>query len=84
MTDLETPPTEEEVRAATRWEQARQHRYVFLHHEPEWARSLYSEEDRLLLEGDSPEQRKVDFDTVQRKRDWEDQQRREQRKRRRR
>lgn len=84
MTDLE-PPTEAEVQAAVRREQARQHRYMSLNAGVEWARSVYSEEDRLLLDGDSPDQRKADLDTVQRKRDWKKrQQRREQQKRRRR
>lgn len=78
MTDL-TPPTQEEVDLATRRERARQHQHMYLNSEAEWARSLYTEEDRLLLEGDTPTQRKADFDTVQRKRDWEKLQRRRRR-----
>lgn len=69
------PPTQEEVDLAVRREQARQHKSLHDNSEPQWCKEMYTEEDRFLLEGDTPEQRKADFDTVQRKRDWERQQR---------
>ncbi len=73
MTDL-TPPAEAEVQAATRREQAREHRYMYQTSEVTWARARYSE-DRRVLQDDSPKKRRKDLNTIREYRIHEEQKR---------